>query len=346
MSDRVIFFSIALIATIGFFLYKKEPSFNDLLENGPSELSYFFQDHSNSDTKKDPYISSLYRPGDILYTPILELQNGRLDLAIPKLKELSERGNVDAMYWYADHLMKVSVKSRYEGYNLFEKSANLGNPYSAMMLDSSNSVCRDYFGKLCRKEWGDTAKALLQGKAEKGDIRAKYYLEKPDQLLTKKDFENFASLVEDSAKMNFFVPALEILALYNNLDEQQKEDFTHILEYIANHNYVPAYSKLFGLDGTEDTFPEAILLGSKVQLSLSALICAENSKHLNSEELIDCLSKAYTLEEVYNDNTVLRFIEIPEDGKLVEEAKRRSKAFIDTMTPTIYIDEMHVDGYF
>ncbi len=107
-------FSIVLLITG--CLADQESTFSEMVQEGPTSISYFFDKKTPKSPHIDPYISSAYRSGDSLYQPILDFQNGRLDKAIPKLKSLSEGGNADAMFWYADFLTRSSIKTRHEGY--------------------------------------------------------------------------------------------------------------------------------------------------------------------------------------------------------------------------------------
>ncbi|PML79071.1 hypothetical protein [Enterovibrio norvegicus] len=337
-------FSIVLLITG--CLADQESTFSEMVQEGPTSISYFFDKKTPKIPHIDPYISSTYRPGDSLYQPILDFQNGRLDKAIPKLKSLSEGGNADAMFWYADFLTKSSIKTRYEGYNWFKKSAMLGNPYSAMVLTPSHRTCKDYFNELCNEEWEETAKRLFKKRAGNGDIRAKYYLEKPINPQTKADFEKMLSLVDESAKMNFFIPTMDMLKFYEGMGDNTDSEIVRILQFVAKYSFVPAYSALSEFSTRNEIYPEAIKLGSKVQLEIDALRCTKDSHKLEKQDLIECLSKAYTLNDYYNEPFTLKYIVLPDDPNLIKMAKEKSKAFIDTMTPTIYIDEIHIDGYF
>ncbi|USH05725.1 sel1 repeat family protein [Grimontia kaedaensis] len=327
-------------------LQNEEPSFNELIQQGPSVLAYYFGEHSPISQQSDPYISSLYRPGDLLYQPILDFQNGRLDKAVPKLKSLSEGGNADAMFWYADFLTKSSVKTKHEGYLWFEKAAKLGNPYAAMVLVPTSKICKDYFKELCSIHWQDTAKSLLEKRAAGGDLRAKYYLERPINPHTKADFEKMLALVDESAKMNFFIPTLDMLKFYEGMGDSTDSEIVRILQIVAKYNFLPAYIALNEFSTKNEIYPTAIKLGSKVQLEIDALRCTKESHKLAIQDLIDCLSKAYTLNDFYNEPFTLKYMVLPDDPNLIQKAKEKSKAFIDTMTPTVYIDEMHVDGFF
>lgn len=347
MRKKFLTATIFLVGLIGVLLFSANSS-SEKQDRGPKTLTHFFAEKLK-EPLSDPYASSLYRPGETLYEPLIDYQNGRLDRAIPRLKSLSEDDNADAMYWYANHLMRVSVKSRLDGYKWFEKSAKLGNPYSAMMLDSSNETCRTYFGSLCEASWGETSEQLLRKRAEQGDIRARYYLEKPKDPFIRKNFPKWISLIEKAAKENFFSPVMELIFVYENpnkLNKEQKNDLRRVLTFMANRNFVPAYDRLYVYSDYQTTYDEAIKLGSKAQLTHRALECGEISNTLSDSDLINCLSKGYTLQEVYNDSLPLRFIHTPDKLELIEKAKLKSTEFINSMTPTIYIDEMHIDGFF
>ncbi|WP_244276084.1 sel1 repeat family protein [Enterovibrio norvegicus] len=341
--------AMVTVAALGLLLvlfYEKEPSFMDLQKQGPSTLTYFFENKIPDENLPDPYISSIYRPGDTLYQPILDFQNGRLDRAIPALENLSETGNIDAMYWYAHFLMRSSIKTRFEGYNWFEKSAKLGNPYSALILDADSYYCNAYFESLCSKEWGKLAKESFKKRAEAGDIRAKYYLERPTKFVRGEDFKKWVALVEESAKQNYFVPALELLKRFEDsktLTPSQKEDLLHIYRYLAKHNYVLGYDYLYVHSGYQDIFDKAIELGSGIQLKVSSRRCGNKFSELNENSKIECLARAYALEEMYNDD-MWAVIPKPTDSRTISTAKKTAKELIDSMTPTIYIDEMHIDG--
>ncbi|OEE66326.1 hypothetical protein A1OO_11100 [Enterovibrio norvegicus FF-33] len=346
MNGRILILAFISALLLAGCLAEKEPTFREMLQHGPKVLSYYSNTKTPKTNQDNPYISSIYKPGDLLYQPILDFQNGRLDKALPKLKSLSEGGNTDAMFWYADFLTKSSVKTRQDGYQWFEKAAKLGNPYAAMVLIPTSRTCRDYFMELCSEHWKDIAKSLLEKRAEGGDLRAKYYLEKPINPQTKADFEKMLSLVDESAKMNFFIPTLDMLKFYEGMGDNTDYEIVRILQFVAKYNFVPAYSTLNEFSTTNEISPKAIKLGSKVQLEIDALRCTKESHKLEKQDLIECLSKAYTLNDFYNEPFTLKYIVLPDNPDLIQMAKEKSKAFISTMTPTIYIDEMHVDGYF
>lgn len=346
MNGRILILAFMSALLLVGCLAEKEPTFREMLQHGPKLLSYYSNRQVPSINQEDPYISSMYKPGDLLYQPILDFQNGRLDKAIPKLKSLSEDGNADAMFWYADFLTKSSVQTKHDGYLWFEKAAKLGNPYAAMVLIPTSRICKDYFKELCSDHWQDTAKSLLEKRAESGDLRAKYYLEKPINPHTKADFEKMLALVDESAKMNFFIPTLDMLKFYEGMGDNTDSEIVRILQFVAKYNFVPAYNALNEFSKKNEIYPTAIKLGSKVQLEIDALRCTKESHKLEKKDLIECLSKAYTLNDFYNEPFTLRYMVLPDDPNLIQIAKEKSKAFIDTMTPTIYIDEMHVDGLF
>ncbi|MCC4799775.1 hypothetical protein BCT30_23700 [Enterovibrio norvegicus] len=345
----IIVITITLISSAISTYYLLSVGFKKQESQGAVTLNYFFENEPSDDFSSDPYISSLYRPGDLLYQPVLDYQNGRLDRAIPKLKDLSEAGNSDAMFWYADHLMKVSVKSRFDGYNWFEKSANLGNPYSALMLDDDNYWCQMYFPSLCNEHWGELATKLLQERAETGDFRAEFYLNKPSSFRTADDFKKMVEAVNKAAQYHYYVPAMILLGRFSrdpNIDDAKKEALAHVYNFMAKYNYIPAYDGLYEQSGLTKTYNIALKLGSKSQIVDLVLRCHKGYEGRPQDEKLKCLSWGYILEEAFNDNYAWAFFPKPSNRQEEMVVTELADEFIKSMTPMIYIDEMHVDGYF
>ncbi|WP_415846678.1 hypothetical protein, partial [Vibrio aerogenes] len=255
--------SLCAIAALGFgsyVLYYIIPSgFQSRHAEGPKVLTELL--HMAEQSKPfnpDPYIASTYRPENPLYQPVLEIQRHRWDIAEKLLEPLAEKGNADAMFWLAE----ITYGSPYRASraaHLYQKSAELGNPYAALRLDVDNSDCQRFMFGYCKEKWGKLGRKLLKQRADNSDVKAAYYLLKLDM----NEFSNSAEvhkklekLVTENAKQYYYHPLIRLIRTYLGgssyspyLDRNKEistEQWKILMQFAmlaANNNFPPAVAK-------------------------------------------------------------------------------------------------------
>ena len=190
--------------------------------NPEEEVSNYITESKNKEFEY--YASSTYKPSDDLYLPVLAIQRKRWDLAIPLLEKLVDNNDPDAMYWLAS-ISGGSIFSGEKMANLFKKSAILGNPFSALRLDINSDDCNSYLRGYCDEKWGVKAREILRDRAEKGDYKAKYYL----QVLNKSKNIKDLDLAIKNAKNNYYYPLYDYLIFNSDISTDRRKDLYNIM---------------------------------------------------------------------------------------------------------------------
>ncbi|MBF9003445.1 SEL1-like repeat protein [Vibrio nitrifigilis] len=193
-------------------------------------ISFIHEDLNNSEID-DYYITSTYKPRDKLYKPVLYIQRERWDLAIPLLKELVQENNADAMYWLAS-ISGGSVLSGKKMAMLFERSANLGNPYAALRLDSGAKDCDSYLRGYCSKKWGKKARKILESRAKKGDIKSEYQL----AIINGVNYRDTLKLALKNAKNNYYYPLYKYIEYSRYLSVDTRKELYNLM---IDKNFTP-----------------------------------------------------------------------------------------------------------
>lgn len=216
--------ALSIISALGFasyFMYLKWPTGVDYelakpLEETLGDLLELAKEDKR--VSGNPLTSSTYRKGDILYRPIIAIQQGRWGEAKKMLTPLVEEGNADAMFWLADITYRSSAFSGSEGAALFQKAAEMGNPYAAIKLSPKYNTrqCKMRMPSYCEEKWGDIALEILLKRSKKGDIKANYaYLYYTRFEQTDKDyFESLLSVVKKGIKTNYYAPLQYLVYMY------------------------------------------------------------------------------------------------------------------------------------
>jgi len=220
--SRVALFIIVPILGIMALSYSSYYSWTDYqLSKSPNEtLSSLIEEANKAiPINKDPYAASTYRPGESLYLPVLAIQESNFKKAKKLLEPLAEENNPDAIFWLALATYKMIDSStssqghnpKKEVANLFQKSAELGNPYAALMLDNSN--CLYGMSAYCELKWGASAKKILKERAEKGDLKARYalFINSPRSFSS---FDHIVDLAKQGITENYYKPLLTLVDLY------------------------------------------------------------------------------------------------------------------------------------
>ncbi|WNJ96837.1 hypothetical protein RND59_07115 [Vibrio ruber] len=208
---------VIILATGGLMAYLVIPSgFQSRQAEGPKVLTELLNMAQESQSfNPDPYISSTYRPGDPLYEPLLYIQRHRQGKAEELLKPLVEQGNADAMYWLAQITYDDSYYSSGPAAKLFQKSAELGNPYAALRLDINDRECQMFMSGYCDQKWGELGRKLLQERAAQGDKKAEYYLLQYDENSSEEVHKELERLVTENAKNHYYQPLMNIILNYS-----------------------------------------------------------------------------------------------------------------------------------
>ena len=215
----------ALFLTLFFITACKKENNTSQNENDSVLVKYV---QNNIDTTVDYYFTSTYKPDNPLYQPVLAIQRERWDIAVPLLEKLVKENNPDAMYWLAT----ISGGSIFSGdlkAKLFEKSAELGNPYAALRLNEGSDDCETYLKGICSREWGKKAEELFENRASEGDLKSKYFLQK----LEGKKVNNLLEIGIENAKHGYFYPLYEYVFYTRNLNLDLKKNLYRIM--VKNH---------------------------------------------------------------------------------------------------------------
>ena len=234
MFKKIILFLIFLSTTIWVVYINHEPTvsgFVKQIEKGVLALDNTLKIVEEADIKnRPPYFYSTYSPEDELYAPVLAIQQERAYDAVDKLEELAAQDNADALYWLAIITYKSSAFSGQTGAELFERSAELGNPYAALMLDENNYECKTSMPSHCDKKWGVLAKELLIEREKNGDLEALYSLI-PKQLdkASKQDHEKLDKLAYEGFNQGYLLPLYTLVFIYQTFDSDSDPDSVYLL---------------------------------------------------------------------------------------------------------------------
>ena len=166
-------------AVIGFLVYTKIPSeVNFYVAEGPTETLTELLEIAEKGVpiNPDPYASSTYRPGDVLYDAMLVAQDGYTRDAADMMDALAAEDNVDAIFFAGMFIYSYGVYEGGGSDSYFLAAAKLGNPYAALMLDTNNPKCTDVMPKHCEAKWGELGRKILRARAAQGDAKAGYAL--------------------------------------------------------------------------------------------------------------------------------------------------------------------------
>lgn len=355
---RISIFSVLLASTV--ILYYKWPSGFMLKQaDGPSVYADFARNYSEKkEENPDPYASSAYQPGDDLYEPLLAVQQRRWNTAKELLEPLVEENNTTAMFWLAE----INTDAR-----LFQKAANLGNPYAALRLDINNDECMDHMRLYCHEKWGKLAKKVLQERAKEGDIKAKYAIQYHFGKKSKSDHEDYIKLSIEGAKINYYEPLFNILKDYKYrwnlpfwakdeiLSDEELDILSKLFSLMVDNNFPMA---LFYIDSEGDDFKKYSferyhsLLGEKASLLFDYYISKVETdrEYLVKGYAIAILSDSYRHSNKKNRGENLYSYKVEDAGyKMsdidIEKAKALAKEMKKKSTPVIYIDEIEPRKY-
>ncbi|WNJ96838.1 hypothetical protein RND59_07120 [Vibrio ruber] len=361
---------VIILAAGGLMAYLVIPSgFQSRQAEGPKVLTELLEMAQESQPfNSDPYISSTYRPGDPLYEPLLYIQRHRQGKAEELLHPLVEQGNADAMYWLAQITYRDNYYSGGPAAKLFQKSAELGNPYAALRLDINNYECRRRMSSYCDPKWGELGRKLLQERAEKGDKKAEYYLLQYDENSSEEVHKKLEQLVTENAKNHYYQPLMRMIIDYekrwyypyfdrkSKLSEKEKLILSKLTRLMINNNYPPAFERILGYMSIYSREYTDYIVDRNSQLNSRYDLCTYYYPEINNhtrEEIIKgavCSISNDIVQQNNNDDMLSIYEYVLKENNIkplteseTDSARNIAKTFVNKKLPVIYIDEMNPD---
>ena len=285
-------------------------------------------------------ISSIYKPGDLLFDAVLAIQRNHWSKAIKELTPYAEKKDPDALFWLAQISYGSNPTENIKAGKMMLESAQLGNPYAALMFNPDNIICKRYFSHYCDKKWVSKAKDIFSKQVEKSDVRAIYYTEK-----FKEKHNDYINAVIYAANNNYYYPIVNYskdILIDNNSTKKMKELAIELLNYAADNNFVPAYDLLFKYDEVLDSkeynllFKQSIKLGSNVAWNRRATSSVTDKSLSNVDKYI--IAKA--TYDFNRDKFALSFIKTL-DESIINHANEEAQEIVDSIPKIIYIDGTH-----
>ncbi|MBY8033424.1 sel1 repeat family protein [Vibrio fluvialis] len=293
----------------------------------------------------DPYISSTVKPGDKLYDILVNIQHGDTHSAYEKLMVLVDKNDYEAQFWVAKMIYQASSQSIARAIKLYKQSANQGNPYAYYELSPLGKGCLAYFGKkTCTDENFNKAIELFKSLAEKGDLRAQYFLLKQQELDQSKETRaQYIQEVIRFSQAHYYQPLMDYvntILIYSpskgkseSKTVEQYQLAIDLLTIAANNNYIPAvndlayYLKETSKEESERLRNLALKLGST-----SAVKYKYHRSHEGSENkyFYNDLYKGLSGKYAFDVHTLNE----EEKAKVHEKVK----LFMKDITPMVYID--------
>ncbi|MFG0887383.1 tetratricopeptide repeat protein [Vibrio furnissii] len=292
----------------------------------------------------DPYISSTVKPGDKLYDILVNIQHGDTHSAYEKLMVLVDKNDYEAQFLVAKMIYQASSQSIARAIKLYKQSANQGNPYAYYELSPLGKGCLAYFGKkTCTDENFNKAIELFKSLAEKGDLRAQYFLLKQQELDQSK--ETRAQYIQEVIRFSQYHYYQPLMDYVNTILIRPQDKFNYeaktpelyqlaiqLLTVAANNNYIPAIEFLVRQDSdlksNDDLYLKLKTLGGTHFYKTRFF---EFKKEFNNSKLY-CYATLY--EAITGSDKLFIGIENAENITIdcnIEESMK-------TMTPMVYID--------
>ncbi|MBY8086073.1 sel1 repeat family protein [Vibrio fluvialis] len=292
----------------------------------------------------DPYISSTVKPGDKLYDILVNIQHGDTHSAYEKLMVLVDKNDYEAQFWVAKMIYQASSQSIARAIKLYKQSANQGNPYAYYELSPLGKGCLAYFGKkTCTDENFNKAIELFKSLAEKGDLRAQYFLLKQQELDQSKETRaQYIQEVIRFSQAHYYQPLMDYVntILIRPQDKFKYEAKTpelyqlaiQLLTVAANNNYIPAIEFLVRQDSdlksNDDLYLKLKTLGGTHFYKTRFF---EFKNEFNNRQLY-CYATLY--EAITGSDKLFIGIENKENIAVDCNIEESMKA----MTPMVYID--------
>ncbi|WP_264954130.1 hypothetical protein [Photobacterium damselae] len=188
------------------------------------------------------YLKINNKQDDKLDNAILSIQRNHWSKAIKELTPYAEKKDPDALFWLAQISYGSNPTENIKAGKMMLESAQLGNPYAALMFDPDNITCQMYFSRYCDKKWVSEAKAILAKQAEKGDVRAIFYTKK-----FKGNHDVYINAIIEAAKNNYYYPLVEYANdILNNSDSDKEMKIlaVKLLNKSREAKFIPAIDSL------------------------------------------------------------------------------------------------------
>ena len=291
----------------------------------------------------DPYISSTVKPGDKMYDILVNIQHGDTKLAYEKLMILVDKNDYEAQFWVAKMIYQASVKSIPRAINLYELSANQGNPYAYYELSPLGKGCLAYFGeRTCTEENLNKAIELFKPLAKQGDLRAQYFLLKQKELDQSKDTRvQYIQEVIRFSQAHYYQPLMDYVNTilvrpqgkdkYEAKTQEQYELAINLLTIASNNNYIPALKRRLEVDVDEEKFNQ--LMEQLTRLG-STFEIYEN--YFNSLDEYERYYHSTLFKRLTGDNKLSSSYKATDKEENIVSEK--IEKIISSMTPMVYID--------
>lgn len=296
-----------------------------------------------------PYLQK----GDVLFDPVFSMNKIGSD---ETLRELAEKGNPDALYWYATSLESKNIIKHAESYNYYKKAAEMGNPYA--MLRISGEVGRSKYdceiiGWPCNSEWEGKAIDKLIELKDQGDVKAYYYYNKYSGTIFSLlnpfgDHMTEEEMIVYAAEREYYTPLISYISRRTKTPEKVSDEMISVLDKAASKGFSPA------LYFRGDSFSRGLSYESKIEL----LKKAAHNGYIPSYGTISYLARkqsndyitAYTylyLEYLVTgqksanlnskDSYLYKFSSLSEIE--IKEAIEKAEELYKNVEPEIYFDE-------
>ncbi|MGR5184939.1 hypothetical protein ACPV3S_12140 [Photobacterium damselae] len=304
----------------------------------------FLSEVTVSSDKNTINVASLYQPQDKLFDAVLSIQRNHWSKAIKELTPYAEKKDPDALFWLAQISYGSNPTENIKAGKMMLESAQLGNPYAALMFDPDNITCQMYFSRYCDKKWVSEAKSILDKQAEKGDVRAIFYTKK-----FKANHDVYINAIIDAAKNNYYYPIVEYannILKNKELNEDSKLFAYKLLKYAKHNNFIPAFNSLISYEmknrGENSKELQALLSDGIVIGADSAwkrkMILTINDPSLSHYDKYVIAKAAYILN---HDKLGISVIHTIQDRNKLNQANKKAQELVDAVKDVIYIDGAH-----
>ncbi|MGR5184940.1 hypothetical protein ACPV3S_12145 [Photobacterium damselae] len=295
-------------------------------------------------------IASVYQPQNKLFDAVLAIQRNHWSKAIKELTPYAEKKDPDALFWLAQISYGSNPTENIKAGKMMLESAQLGNPYAALMFDPDNIICQRYFSRYCDKKWVSKAKNIFAKQAKKGDVRAIFYTAK-----FKGDHDVYINAIIDAARKNYYYPIVdyskEVLDNKHSTASLKSIAFD-LLTYAKNNNFVPAVDMLIYYSERENKvdyrkidynseYYKLIMLGKKLgsnySWNMSELIYSTDSNN----NLFDKYVMAKALFDFNGNDSGLSFLSPITSKNKLEIINKKAQEIVDSIPKVIYIDGAH-----
>ncbi|HIF9432833.1 TPA: hypothetical protein ACX6R6_000926 [Photobacterium damselae] len=309
-------------------------------ESDMAVFERFLSEVTVSSDKNTINVASLYQPQDKLFDAVLAIQRNHWSKAIKELTPYAEKKDPDALFWLAQISYGSNPTENIKAGKMMLESAQLGNPYAALMLDPDNIICQRYFSRYCDKKWVGKAKGIFAIQAEKDDVRAIYYTEK-----YKEKHDDYIKAIIYAANNKYYYPIVDYskdILIDNNSTKKMKQLAIELLNYTAVNNFIPAYDLLFKYDENLDNKEYNLLLQQSIKLGSNVAWNRRATSSVTDKSLsnIDKYIIAKATYDFNRDKFALSFIK-KLDASIISHANEEAKKMVKSIPKVIYIDGTH-----